>query len=131
MGNASGGFARRSGNNLLTTTQSQIRMTFKIRKVFINRPWLTPLILNYPTLGIQGQKVGSWSSGVLDKTNNGVFPLLPTAFVVAKDVTVSSNMYSDVAEKALSKISTHSYVRVSGSCSLTLILIAYIHMCDM
>ena len=124
IGNASGGFVKRSGNNLLTATQSQINISFKIRKVFINRPWLTPAILNYPTLGIQGQKAGSWSSGVLDNTNKGIFPLLPTAFVVAKDITLSSNMYSDAAEEALSKISTHSYVRVSGSYSFTLLFIA-------
>ena len=127
-GSASGGFERRNGNNFLTSTQSQISMSFKIRKVSINRPWLTPAILKYSTLGIQGQKAGFWSSGVLDKANKGIFPLLPTAFIVAKDITVSSNMYSDVAEEALSKISTHSYVRVSGSYSFTVRLIAYTHV---
>lgn len=128
IGNVSGGFERRSGNNLLTKTESQINMSFKIRKVFIRRPWLNPAILKYTTLGIQGQKAGSWSSGVLDKSNKGAFPLLPTAFVVAKDITISSNTYSDVAETALGKISTHSYVRVSESYCFVIFLITYTHM---
>ena len=66
-----------------------LTITFMVRKVKINRPWLETSMFNYKTIGISGLEIESWSNGTLDsKENKGQFPLLPTAMVVAKDVCI-------------------------------------------
>ena len=117
-GSASGGFEKESGNSELTTKGSNLVISFKVRKVLIHRPWLEPTILQYPTLGIKGLKSGSWSSGELNAASNkGQFPLLPTAFICAKDVTISASSYSESAEKAFSDESSHASVKVRKNCT--------------
>ena len=61
-GSASGGFDKQTGNSELTQKGSNLVIKFKVRKVLIHRPWLEPIILQYPTLGIKGLKSASWSS---------------------------------------------------------------------
>ena len=49
-------------------------------------------LLQHSTIGIKGLKAGAWSTGELDiRKNRGMFPLLPTHFVVAKDVKISAH----------------------------------------
>ena len=112
-GSASGGFEKKSGNSELTNKGSNLEIKFMVRKVLIHRPWLEPTILQYPTLGIKGLQPGSWSSGELNAASNkGQFPLLPTAFICAKDITVSASSYSETAEKSFSDESSHASVKV-------------------
>ena len=112
-GSASGGFEKKSGNSELTNKGSNLEIKFMVRKVLIHRPWLEPTILQYPTLGIKDLQPGSWSSGELNAASNkGQFPLLPTAFICAKDITVSASSYSETAEKSFSDESSHASVKV-------------------
>ena len=100
------------GNSSLTEDGSDLKVSFKIRKVLINRPWLDPTILHYQTLGIMGLPPGSWSSGQLNsKTNKGSFPLLPTAMVVAKDIEISVKSFSETVEAKLNETS-HGSLKV-------------------
>ena len=86
---------------------------FKIRKVLIQRPWLQEEILNYPTLGIDGVPKNLWSTGDLSANkNNGIFPILPTALVVAKDVEISADSYSGTAESSFKQLTTEASVKV-------------------
>lgn len=66
-----------------------VHFSFKIHKVAIRRPWMDTHLFNYPNIGIKGKRAGSWSSGYADtKKNHGSFPLLPTQFLVAKDIQI-------------------------------------------
>ena len=111
-GSVGGGFSKTNGNSSLTKEGSNLKISFKVRKVIIQRPWLEPSVLEYPTLGIKGLDKGSWSNGKLDKSNEGSFPLLPTACIVAKDVVIQANSFSDTFEKQFSEQSEHVSVKV-------------------
>ena len=112
-GSASGGFDKKSGNTSLTQKGSNLSISFKVRKVLIQRPWLQEEILNYPTLGINGLPESKWSTGDLSFTkNDGIFPILPTAFVVAKDVVITAESYSDTAVSSFKQLATQASVKV-------------------
>ena len=82
--------------------------------MLIQRPWLETLLLNYPTIGIKGLDIASWSTGQLEAAENkGQFPLLPTAFIVAKDVTISAGSYSKTVETSFEKMKTHAGFKAS------------------
>ena len=82
-----GGFVNTyHGLNKLT----DVKISLNISAVQIYRPWLDLSVLRknfkYP-----GMPSGSWSNGKLDSSNTGVFPLLTTAMIVAKDITVTAS----------------------------------------
>lgn len=112
-GSASGGFTKKTGNSSLTQKGSNLKISFKVRKVLIERPWMEPNILQYTTLGIKEMKPAQWSTGSLNaKTNKGSFPILPTACIVAKDVVISAGSFSDKFNKTMESLSTHASARV-------------------
>lgn len=111
-GSVGGGFSKKDGNSSLTQEGSDLKISFKVRKVIIQRPWLEPSVLRYSTLGIRGLDKGSWSTGQLGTSNTGSFPLLPTACVVAKDVVIQANSFSDTFEKQFSEQSEHVSTKV-------------------
>lgn len=112
-GSASGGFEKSAENHALTKAGSNFSITFKVRKVNINRSWMDPSILLYSTLGIKGVTVGAWSSGELSATkNHGTFPIFPTAIVVAKDISLTADSYTDYASKTFKDMSGHAAVKV-------------------
>ena len=116
----SGGYSKDDGSSSLAVSGSNLEISFKIRKVTVQRPWMDPAILNYPIIGIKGLPAGAWSNGELNgKTNKGNFPLLPTAMIVAKDVTISSDKFSQSLKDSFSETSTHASVKV---CKLLLLL---------
>ena len=109
----SGGHSQDEGRNFLAVEGSELKISFKVRKVAIQRPWMDPAILHYPIVGIKGLEDGAWSSGRLDvNSNEGLFPLLPTAMVVAKDVVISSNSFSDTLKQAFINKSAHASIKV-------------------
>ena len=117
----SGGYSNEEGSSSLAVSGSNLKISFKIRKVTIQRPWMDPAILHYPIVGIKGLPSGAWSSGELDgKTNKGSFPLLPTAMIVAKDVVISSDKFSESLKQSFSETSAHASVKVSKTKSNTL-----------
>lgn len=100
-------------NSFLIEDGSGFKMSFKVRKVQIDRSWLDPTILHHPTLGIMGLPSGSWSSGQLDtQVNHGSFPLLPTAMIVAKDVEMSAKLFSKSLEDKFSEMSSNASMKV-------------------
>ena len=113
-GNVSGGYRKSKGNASLSESGSDVTISFKVHKVLIQRPWLETYLLNYPTIGIKALDKHAWSTGKLDyATNKGEFPLLPTAFVVAKDVTISAKSFNETATKSFSQSSKHAGFKVN------------------
>ena len=109
----SGGYSQEKGSSSLAVDGSKLTISFKVRKVTIQRPWMDPAILHYPILGIKGLGSGSWSSGELGPQNDGSFPLLPTAMIVAKDVEISSEKFSQSLKDEFSKKSINASAKVS------------------
>ncbi len=71
-----------------------VKIHLKVRSVQINRPWIDLSALKIQNWGIPGEGPGAWSTGVLDSSNDGSFPLLSTRMIVAKDITITSSSFS-------------------------------------
>ena len=71
--------------------RSDVKISFKIRAVEIFRPWFDRAILKNKNYKIFGEGPESWSTGDLDASNKGSFPLLSTQMIVAKDITVTAS----------------------------------------
>ena len=113
-----GGYSHEEGNSSLAVSGSNLEISFKIRKVTIQRPWMDPAVLHYPIVGIKGLPSGAWSSGELDgKTNKGSFPPIPTAMIVAKDVVIKSDKFAESLKDSFSETSAHASVKVCN-CSI-------------
>ena len=70
------------------TTLKEI--SFKLRLVLIERPWLEPLLFQFGKyIEVQGLEGGWFSSGSFTE-NGGSFPLLPIGFLVVADVTIKA-----------------------------------------
>jgi len=79
----------------ITTTHylnqlSDVKISFKVRKAEIKRPWFDMSLLHNENFKIRKEASGPWSTGKLDKNNTGSFPLLITDIIVAKDITVTT-----------------------------------------
>ena len=71
-----------------------VKIHLKVSSVQINRPWIDLSALKIQDWGIPGIRPGAWSTGVIDSSNNGSFPLLPTQMIVAKDITITASNFS-------------------------------------
>jgi hypothetical protein len=85
-GGAGGSSSRRN----VSTDTSSIRMAFRMARVELRRPWLDPSLLSLGGWSVQGRQRGAYSNGKSDASNRGMFPLFPTAFVVARDIQISA-----------------------------------------
>ena len=70
---------------------SDVEISLKYRSVQIIRPWLVLSVLNNKLIKIPGHDAKSWSTGELNASNKGWFPLLTTRMIVAKDIRVTSS----------------------------------------
>ena len=97
----------------VTTNKSKnVTISFKGRTIDIKRPWLDISVLNYKSLTLPGTKKGQWSTGIMESTNNGSFPLLPTTFVIAKDITITATEFSNEAKDAFDKFNSSTRGKV-------------------
>ena len=105
--------SRDDQNISLAEEAEEFKISFKVHKVLIQRPWMDPAILHYQSLGIMGLEPGTWSTGERNfETNNGSFPLLPKAMVVAKDVEITAKSFSKDVEDQLHKASSNASMKV-------------------
>lgn len=87
-----GGSAGHSSQSQSASSETKnLRISFKYTLVTIRRPWMT-----FNLLGTKGWNLsnlytkGQISNGSKIGQNNSVMPLLPTSFVVVKDVVISA-----------------------------------------
>ena len=71
-----------------------VKINLKVRSVQINRPWIDFSALNIHDWRIPGVESGAWSTGIIDSSNNGSFPLLSTQMIIAKDITITGTKFS-------------------------------------
>ncbi len=65
-------------------------ISFKFCRVNIDRPWLNLALLSTKNWNIYGTNVGEYSSGTAEN-NTGIFPLLPTSFILISNVAITAN----------------------------------------
>ena len=95
-----------------TGSSRGIKISFKVRSVQINRPWLDTGALKIEHYVVPGVGPGDWSTGVLDSSNKGSFPLLTTQMIVVGDVTVTAEKWSKEVTDALTKFDAKAGVGV-------------------
>ena len=111
--------------NVQTGDSRDVQISFKVRAVEINRPWLDPSALKIEKWKIPGLAPGAWSTGALDSSNKGSFPLLPTQIIVAKDIKITAAKFSKEIIDTLNTFETSTQTGVLVSLHLR---IAYIAM---
>ena len=65
-------------------------ISFKFCRVNIDRPWLNLALLSSKNWNIYGTNIGEYSTGTADN-NLGIFPLLPTSFILISNVAITAN----------------------------------------
>jgi hypothetical protein len=83
---------------------SQFNVSFEIAKVSIQRPWIDLTLLDLTPVGLRGVRPGGWSDGsaFFAQVSSYAFKLLPTSFVVARNIRLSSaaiDQYSEAIEE--------------------------------
>jgi hypothetical protein len=84
----------KNGNlNVTQTNAGSVfnRIRFKFLQVQIERPWLNFDLFNMGGWYLGGQNAGYVSNGEID-SNDGVFPLYPTSFILATDLQIVGNL---------------------------------------
>lgn len=71
-----------------------IRISFQMATVQIFRPWCDLSILKLAGLKLPGIQPEGWSTGDLSLSNNGSMPMFNTQVVLAKDICITANKFS-------------------------------------
>lgn len=74
---------------------NHLKLSAKIGVVRIFRPWLHEFIFRMNGWFIDSTDKGGISQGTLANNENGLLPLIPTAFVFARDVQISGDFSSE------------------------------------
>ena len=85
-------------------------LSAKIAVVQINRPWLNDLIFRMAGWSLLAQPAGSISNGALIGNANGMLPLIPTAFIVARDIAITANWTTEDKSHVEDSIATKASV---------------------
>lgn len=74
------------------TATDNLRISFKYKRVMINRPWMDEILFVLGNWKIGSATAGAWSNGRFDDDNvKSVFPLLPHSFVIVKDLEITAD----------------------------------------
>lgn len=85
-----GGHAQNQRFRRSVTQQSvDIRVRFKFARVSIRRPWLDTSLFSLAGWSMAGRQRNELSTGSLTG-NTGIFPLLPSSIIIARDLQISA-----------------------------------------
>lgn len=103
------------GSSSFSSSDTSSKMTFSIAKVQITRPWLNPLLLAFYPVGMKGIVPGAWSdgTGLPSSTVDYQLPLLPTSFVVAKDIVIANSALTASNSASSYAVKTDTSIAVS------------------
>lgn len=74
----------------MSSDTSDMTVSFSFGRIEIRRRWLNQSLLSLHGWSTAGRAPGDYSNGNPDD-NPGAFPLLPTSFIVARDIKISAN----------------------------------------
>lgn len=75
-------------------TSDNFSISFKYCRVNIDRSWFKLALLRMKNWYMYGTKLGEYSNGS-GTDNPGMFPLLPTSFIVIRDLKITANWSND------------------------------------
>lgn len=90
----------------LSRDTDHLRVRFKFARVNILRRWLDPSLLALDGWSVPGRARHQLSNGS-PTHNRGIFPLLPTALIVARDVEIEARWSSDDVAFVLGSLARH------------------------
>jgi uncharacterized membrane protein YgcG len=105
-GNVSGG----AGSSNYHMDASNFTLTAKLGTVRIFRPWLYEFIFRMPGWFIDAYKKGRISNGKLQGNENAFIPLIPVAFIVARDITITADFSTQDRSHIESSISASTRI---------------------
>ena len=110
--------------NINLGDSKDVKIYLQVRSVQIDRPWIELSALKLQEWRIPGEGPSFWSTGVLESSNNGSFPLLSTEMIVAKDIEVTASKFSEEISDILKAFnpSVDSVVLVSQGTNQTELL---------
>lgn len=78
---------------------SSTTISFEVAKVSIQRPWIDTSLLSFRPVAIRGLQQYQWSDGTGLPNEELVsrFPLLPTDFVVTRNIVISSDKFTQAS----------------------------------
>lgn len=85
--------------------------SFEFARVEIRRPWLNSGLFSLDKWKVAGRNLGSYSKGSI-LNNDGIFPLLPTGFIIARNLNISANI-GGITTVLLSKTDPHIIAWIS------------------
>lgn len=85
-----GGGGRKWSSYSLHQDTTDLSLSFQFARVDIRRPWLKENLFSTTGWSVEGRGKSAYSNGRLDSSNTGVFPLLPVAFIVARNVRATA-----------------------------------------
>lgn len=89
---------------------SEFELSAELITVRIRRPWLNGILFNMAEWSATGIPQNGVSNGKLKGNESALLPLIPTAFIIAKDVTIKANFTAqDTARFTSEKSSSDSW----------------------
>jgi hypothetical protein len=88
IGGSAGGSSSRQS---VVSDSSSLRLSFQVSRVEIYRPWFDFTLLSLSGWKVAGRAARAYSTGVINPNNHGIFPLVPTSFLVARNIQITAN----------------------------------------
>jgi hypothetical protein len=85
-----GGVSGQSQQFNMSSDTSNMMVSFRFGRVEIRRRWLNPSLFSLRGWSTAGRSPGAYSNGN-SSDNSGIFPLLTTSFIVARDLKISAS----------------------------------------
>jgi hypothetical protein len=105
-----GSAAGSSGSSNFHMSADKLKLSAKLGLVRIYRPWLNDLIFRMNAWFVEGIDKNGISNGQLQGNEHGALPLIPTAFVIGRDIAIEADFTTE--DK------THVENAISGSASV-------------
>ncbi|MEU6821052.1 hypothetical protein ABZ921_10510 [Streptomyces atriruber] len=96
----------------LHTETSNMNISFRFGRIEIRRRWLDSSLTSLRGWSTAGRRPGDYSTGEISDKNEGIFSLLPTAFIVARDIKISADWGTTDLQRATQATSIRSSVGI-------------------
>jgi hypothetical protein len=90
-----GSFEHSEGATHSHMDAQNVKLSAKIGIVRIFRPWLHEFLFRMNGWYINGKDAGGISNGALAGNSDGLLPLIPTAFIVARDIEITGDFSTE------------------------------------
>jgi hypothetical protein len=100
-----GGFNSTAQEERFHSESEKIKVRFKYATVTLDRPWLNYTLFKLPGWSVSGISPNFFSNGAKQNQKDSLFPLLPQAFIVIRDVEITADWGQtdrDIINKAIS-----------------------------